>query len=270
MPGRDDASWAGRRTAVARATVIVVFRTQLACKARCMATRPGAPDPKRAALERLEIFSAFENAELAALARVARLRRYGKGRTLVVQGAVSEATFGVVSGRLRVSLGRANGSEATLAILGPGELVGELGLFQDGSRSARVTAIEDVCVVSVAKSDLLSALGRSPAASLALCRLLACRVRQLAQHFEEVTAMPVEQRLARKLVLLAARWGEPGARGVGISLELSQQELARLADTSRQSANKCLMKWRKSGILASSTRRVVIRDIHALRHCAGT
>jgi CRP/FNR family transcriptional regulator, cyclic AMP receptor protein len=111
-----------------------------------MATRPRARDPKRTALERLEIFSDFGDAELTDLAQVAQLRRYGKGRTLVVQGAVTEATFGIVSGRLRVSLNRANGSEATLAILGPGELVGELGLFQDGSRSARVTAIEDAWV----------------------------------------------------------------------------------------------------------------------------
>jgi CRP-like cAMP-binding protein len=235
-----------------------------------MKARPRTRDSKRAALERLEIFSAFGDTELTALARVAQLRRYGKGRTLVVQGTHTEATFGIVSGRLRVSLGRANGSEATLAILGPGELVGELGLFQDGSRSARVTAIEETCVVSVTKSDLLSALGRSPAASLALCRLLASRVRQLAQHFEEVTAMPVEQRLARKLVFLAARWGEPSARGVGISLNLSQEELAQLVDTSRQSANKCLMKWRRSGILASSTRHVLIRDVQALHLCAGT
>lgn len=235
-----------------------------------MATRTRARDPKRAALDRLEVFSAFGDDELMALARAAQLRRYGKGRTLVAQGAVTEATFGIVSGRLRVSLGRANGTEATLAILGPGELVGELGLFQDGSRAARVTAIEDAVVVSVVKSDLLSALGRSPAASLALCRLLASRVRQLAQHFEEVTAMPVEQRLARKLVFLAGRWGTPSARGVGISLELSQEELAQLVDTSRQSANKCLMKWRKSGILASSTRPMIIRDIQALRLCAGT
>jgi len=235
-----------------------------------MATRPRARDQKRAALERLEIFSAFGDAELTALAQLAQLRRYGKGRTLVVQGAVTETTFGIVSGRLRVSLGRANGSEATLAILGPGELVGELGLFQDGSRSAHVTALEDACVLSVAKSAVLRALERSPAASLALCRLLASRLRQFAQHFEEVTAMPVEQRLARKLVFLAARWGEPAAGGVGISLKLSQQELAELVDTSRQSANKCLAKWRKSGILASSTRKVVIRDLRALRLCAGT
>jgi CRP/FNR family cyclic AMP-dependent transcriptional regulator len=234
-----------------------------------MATRPRARDQKRAALERLEIFSAFGDAELAALAQLARMRRYGKGRTLVVQGAATETTFGIVSGRLRVSLGRANGSEATLAILGPGELFGELGLF-DESRAAHVTTLEDACVLSVAKSALLSALERSPAASLALCRLLASRVRQLARHFEEVTAMPVEQRLARKLVFLASRWGEPTAGGTGFSLELSQRELAELVDTSRQSANKCLTKWRKSGILASATRRVVIRDVRALRLCAGT
>jgi CRP/FNR family transcriptional regulator len=94
-------------------------------------------------------------------------------------------------------------------------------------------------------------------------------VRQLARHFEEVTAMPVEQRLARRLVFLAERWGEPTAGGIGIRLELSQQELAELVDTSRQSTNKCLMKWRKSGVLRSRTRQLVIADMPALRLYAG-
>lgn len=117
------------------------------------------------------------DAELTSLAQLARVRRYGKGRTLVVQGAVSETTFGIVSGRLRVSLGRANGSEATLAILGPGELVGELGLFQDGSRAAHVTALEDACVLSLEKSVVLRA---SAFAGCQLGALSAARVARAA------------------------------------------------------------------------------------------
>jgi CRP-like cAMP-binding protein len=227
-----------------------------------------ARDEKRAALERLEVFAALSEGERAALAQLARLQRFGKGRTLVAQGAVAEATFGIVNGRLKVALARADGSDATLSILGPGELVGELGLFQDGTRSAQVTALEDVCVLTFPKPALLAFLELTPAASLALCRLLASRLRQLAEHFEAVTALPVEQRLARKLLLLAERWGEPTANGVGIGLPLSQQALAELADTSRQSANKCLNRWRKAGILLPSTRRLVVCDMKALRHWA--
>ena len=185
-----------------------------------MANLPRPGDDKRAALERLEVFSSLDDGQLTSLARLVQMRRYAKGRTVTQQGAASKTTFGIVSGRLKVSLSRANGSEATLAILGPGELVGELGLFQDGSRAAHVTALEDAWVLAIGKSTLLSILERSPLASLALCRLLACRVRQLAQHFEEVSAMPVEQRLARQLVFLAQRWGAPTTDGLGIALQL--------------------------------------------------
>jgi CRP/FNR family cyclic AMP-dependent transcriptional regulator len=233
-----------------------------------MPTGQRARDEKRAALARIEVFSALNDSERETVAEVAQLRRYGKGRALVTQGSVTDATFGIVTGRLRVSLSRADGSEAALAILGPGELFGELGLFQDGSRSARVTALEDVCVLSIAKRELLRTLERSPAASLALCRLLASRVRGLADHFDEVTAMPVEQRLARRLVFLAERWGQSSRTGTHISLKLSQQELAELADTSRQTANKCFTKWRKAGILAATGSRLVISDRHRLEGCA--
>jgi CRP/FNR family transcriptional regulator len=234
-----------------------------------MAPLPKPRDDKRAALKRLEVFSSLDDDQLSSLAPLTQMRRYGKGRALTEQGAPTKTTFGIVSGRLKVSLSRANGSDATLAILGPGELVGELGLFQDGSRSAHVTALEDAWVLAIGKSELLNVLERSPLASLALCRLLASRVRQLAQHFEEVTAMPVEQRLARKLIFLAQRWGVPATGGLGISVQLSQQELADLVDTSRQSANKCLTQWRRDGLLASSQRKLVIRDLEALRLRAG-
>ena len=233
-----------------------------------MAAGTRTRDEMRAALTRLDVFSSLNDSDRDAVTEVAQLRRYSKGRVLVTQGSLTEATFGIVTGRLRVSLSRADGSEAALTILGPGELFGELGLFQDGSRSARVTALEDVCVLAIGKPALLQILERSPAGSLALCRLLASRMRQLAQHFEEVTAMPVEQRLARKLVFLADRWGAPTTGGIGISLKLSQQELAELADTSRQTANKCLTRWRKAGILASTTSKVLIRDSRLLERCA--
>jgi CRP-like cAMP-binding protein len=233
-----------------------------------MAKVSGAREERRAALARLDVLSSLSDRDREALADVARLQRYAKGRVVVTQGAVTEAAFGVVSGRLRVSISRANGNDATLAILGSGEIFGELGLFQDGSRSARVTAIEETLLLIIEKAECLRALERSSAASLALCRLLAARIRQLADHLDEVTAMPVEQRLARKLVVLAERWGEPLAGGVGIGLSLSQRELAELADTSRQSANQCLTKWRRAGIVGSTTKRVVISDLRRLQRCA--
>jgi CRP-like cAMP-binding protein len=233
-----------------------------------MAKIPGGREERRAALARLEVLSSLTAAEQDAVADAARLRYYAKGRVVVVQGATTEGAFGVVSGRLRVSISRANGNDATLAILGTGELFGELGLFHDGSRSARVTALEEASVLSINKADLLRVLERSTAASLALCRLLASRVRQLAHHLDEVTAMPVEQRLARKLVLLTERWGERTTGGLGIGLKLSQRELAELADTSRQSANQYLTRWRRAGIVATTTKRVVVSDLRRLRRCA--
>jgi len=233
-----------------------------------MAKTPGGRDQLRAALARLDVLSSLSAAQQDEVADVARLRHYGKGRVVVAQGATTEGAFGVVSGRVRVSISRANGVDATLAILGAGELFGELGLFHDGTRSARVTTLEEASVLSINKTDVLRFLERSPAASLALCRLLASRVRQLAHHLDEVTAMPVEQRLARKLVLLTERWGERMAGGLGIGLTLSQRELAELADTSRQSANQCLTKWRRAGIVASTTKRVVVSDLGRLKRCA--
>ncbi|RYZ09098.1 MAG: Crp/Fnr family transcriptional regulator [Myxococcales bacterium] len=235
-----------------------------------MATNGGAGEVRRAALARLEVFSSLTEAERGVVAQQARIRRFVKGRVVVRQGEAADATFGVITGRLRVSLSRANGSEITLAILGPGELCGELGLFQDGSRSARISTLDDASLLVVNKANFLLILESSAAGSLALCRLLAARVRKLARHLDEVTAMPVEQRLARQLLILVDRWGEPAPGGVGISLQLSQQDFADLADTTRQSVNQCLARWRQSGIVTSTPGRVIVSDLRRLRDAASS
>jgi CRP-like cAMP-binding protein len=92
----------------------------------------------------------------------------------------------------------------------------------------------------------------------------------MAQHFEDVTAPSVQQRLARKLVRLAERRGRstPLREGVVIDVALSQQELAELAETSRQSVNRWLQAWRDRRIVGSVGRRLLVRDLDALRRIA--
>lgn len=234
-----------------------------------MATGPRGREPKRAALARLTVLSALQGREREEAIEHARLLGCRGGKVLAVQGAHADSVFGVVSGSLKVTLARSDGSEAILTLLGPGELVGELGLFQDGVRAARVTALEEGSVLALDKRVLLSLLQRSPAAALALAALIAARMRQLAQHFEEVTAMPVEQRMARKLLFLVERFGRPQDAGIGLGLKLSQAEIAQLADTTRQTANRWLAEWRRRGVVAVRGRGLYVSDVDYLRRIAG-
>lgn len=218
-------------------------------------------------LAAIPLFSCLSDGERSALA--ATELRARKGALVVAQGASADALYAVVSGTLRVSLLRAEGGEAVLGLLGPGDLFGELGMFRDDSRSAQVKAIEPSLLVVLRRNAFRAVLARSAPLAVGVCELLAGRVRQLTRHFDEVTGAPVERRLARKLLSLADRFGRPEGDGVLLEVVLSQEELGRLAETSRQSVNRLLQAWRAEGLLGTRGRRLVLRRLPELRGIAG-
>ena len=220
------------------------------------------------ALGRLEPFARMTAAERLALASGARMSRHRRGAVVVERHQDAHAVYAVVSGKLKVVSPRKDGRNATLVILGPGEMFGELAVLSPGRRSARVVAVEESLLVVISGAALLLAVERSPPLALGMLQMLAGRLRQMAAHFDDVTTLDVAPRLARKLLWLAQRFGQPGAGGVGVAVRLSQTDLAELAETSRQSVNRCLQAWKACGWLQVNGGRLVVRDLEALHALA--
>jgi CRP-like cAMP-binding protein len=114
------------------------------------------------------------------------------------------------------------------------------------------------------------ALSQSSLLARRLLGVLAARLLAATEHHEEVLRDEVASRLARKLLLLAARFGGKADGGVAVSLRLSQQDLADLADTSRQTVNKLLRGWGRQGWVGRHDGRLVIHDLAALRALCAT
>jgi CRP-like cAMP-binding protein len=203
--------------------------------------------------------------ELAALRSRAVVRRFMRGTTIVHQGEVPGRVVVIARGHAKVTATTEDGKEIVLAFRGPGDIVGEAAALSGEPRSATVRALEPVDAMCVAVADFESVLEEHPRIGLVLLRVIIARLKEADRQQFEFAAFHTIERIARRLVELAERFGEPCDDGVRISLRISQEELAGWAGASREATSKALHDLREIGLIDTERRSVTVRSIDGLR-----
>jgi CRP/FNR family cyclic AMP-dependent transcriptional regulator len=224
----------------------------------------GTADP--AALAALPLFAGIPPNDLHWLGdRLAR-RFLPVGGQLIGADQAGDRAYVVLSGTLRVHLANADGDEITLALLGPGEVVGELSLIDDDVRSATVVALEPTALLTIDRRTYTEATHRLPSLVDNLIRILAQRLRRANAQVLALATLDVPGRVARQLLLLADVYGRPASGGgVRIELRLTQQDLADLVGATRVRVNQALGRMRRDEAIAiDALRRFVVNDPIAL------
>jgi len=206
--------------------------------------------------------------EFAAFELCGRRRRFRRGEALFSEGDRSDWVAALISGRVKVSSFTELGTEVVLAILEPGALLGELSALDEQPRSATVSALEPVEALAVPVAEFTRFLETYPRAAYQLLRLLSGRLRDADRKRIEFGSHDTLGRVARRLMELAERFGEPVTRGVRISIPLSQQELAGWAGSSREAVAKALRTMRDRGWIETRRREITVTDLDALRRRA--
>jgi CRP/FNR family transcriptional regulator, cyclic AMP receptor protein len=227
--------------------------------------RPSGPNRIRGALAAIPLLSCLSEVDLQRLAACARMQRVPAGDVILERGDPPEAVFAVATGKLKVVAPRSAGRDATLHILGPGDVFGEVALFHADGRTARVAAIEESVLLVIDRRDFLDLLARSNELSARILSLMAARLQNTIAHFDATTSLEVPARLARKLLLLAKDFGVREGKRIVLTLKLSQRELGDLVDSSRQTVNRELRRWREEGVVGSEDGRLVVLDVERLR-----
>jgi CRP/FNR family cyclic AMP-dependent transcriptional regulator len=217
------------------------------------------------ALAGTTLFGVLEPDALAEIAQRTVARKYRKGSILFVQGEEGERCFAIVSGTVKLSAYHADGREAVLAVLGPGDVFGELALFDEAPRSADATALEDAELLSLDRSALNEAVATHPEIATALLRVLGRRLRQANEAFQDIAFFDVPGRVARRLADLADSYGVEVDEGVMIDIFLSQESLAQMVGATRESVNKALALLKRRGLVARSGKRYYVSDVGRLR-----
>jgi CRP/FNR family cyclic AMP-dependent transcriptional regulator len=231
-------------------------------KARSMFSSPAIqPDE----LSRVPLFASLETEQRWLLLDNHRLLTLDKDQHLILQQEESQGLFVLRSGLLKVRSMGFNGEEAVLAVLGPGEVCGEMASLNPmGVRSADVITLTPCCLLLLQATPFSTLLRSDPGLALALARLQSQRLRDLHRRFS-VSNADAATRMLATLADLAAKTA-PGAPPTAAIPPLSHRELASLSGLARETASRVLGNMRKAGVVAeTSDGGLRLIDLHPLR-----
>ena len=193
---------------------------------------------------------------------------YRRGEEIFREGTPGDRLFVIGAGKVKLGHTAPDGREHLIAILGPGEILGEVSLYDPGPRTATATALAKTVVVELQHTDLLRVLDARPEISQHLLRSLAIRLRKTNDKISDLIFSDVPGRVARALLELGARFGQHTERGLRVTHDLTQEELAQLVGATRETVNKALAEFSSRGWLQLDGRSVILLDIPKLRRRA--
>ena len=192
-----------------------------------------------------------------------------RGETLFTEGDPGDRLYIVTTGKVKLGRTAPDGRENLLAVMGPGEMFGELSLFDPGPRTATATAITATTLSGFGHSDLDPLLSQRPEVASRLLAALARRLRRTNEAMADLVFSDVPGRVAKALLDLAQRFGVQTDDGLRVTHDLTQEELAQLVGASRETVKKALADFASRGVLRMDGRAVVILDLERLTRRAG-
>jgi len=217
-------------------------------------------------LSRVPVFAELGADDLGRVAQVAVPRSYDGQQVIFREGDDSDTCYIVRSGHARAIRQHSDGRTITLARFGPGDIFGELAMFDDERRSATVEALDDLSTVAIPGSAMRALLERHPAIAVKLVIALGRRLRAANERLSSQSFQTVQSRVAAvldQLVEQARAEGEGGQRDVLVTA--TQAELAQLAGSSRESASRFLAVLERAGVITQGRGRLTVHDPAALR-----
>lgn len=212
-----------------------------------------------------ERMSPEEREELRGMMSQTTLRR---GEVLFNEGDSGDRLYILLTGKVKLGHTSVDGRENLLAVLGPGEIVGELTLFDPGPRSATATAVATTELLALEHNQLMGFIDSHPTLTKDMLRALAVRLRLTNTALADLVFSDVPGRVAKALLDLAERFGAPTEDGIHVPHDLTQEELAQLVGASRETINKSLAEFSSRGWIRLEGRAVTLIDVERLKRRA--
>lgn len=215
-------------------------------------------------LSRVPAFETLGENELQRVAEVAVPRHFGRGEIIFREGDDSETCYIVRSGQARAVREHPDGRTITLARFGPGDIFGELAMFDDEKRSATVELVEDTEVVGILGKDMRRLMREHPDIAPKLVISLGRRLRVANERLARQSFQTVQSRVAVVLTDLVEQARDGDGHAGDILLKITQADIAQLAGSSRESASRFLATLERAGVLTQGRGRIVVHDPGAL------
>lgn len=221
------------------------------------------------ALMQAPLFAALDSDAAAALRATMVEVRLNRGEILFAEGEPGDRLYVILDGKIKIGQTSSDGRESLQAVLGPGEMFGELSLFDPGFRQSTATALTEARLIGLGNQDLKPWLTGRPEVASALLQALARRLRRTNEAMADLVFSDVPGRVAKALLDLAEKFGEAGPDGVIVHHDMTQEELAQLVGASRETVNKALADFTHRGWIHLESRAVVLLERERLEKRAG-
>ena len=216
-------------------------------------------------LGRVPVFDELAPEDLEHVAEVAVPRTYAPGQVLFREGDESDTSYIVRSGHARAIREHPDGRQITLATFGPGEIFGELAMFDDDRRSATVEAVDDLEVIGILGPDMRRLMRVHPEIAVKMVISLGRRLRAANERLARQSFQTVQSRVATVLGQLVEAARAEGAGERDVLVTATQADLAQLAGSSRESASRFLAVLERAGVISQGRGRLTVHDPEALK-----
>lgn len=207
-------------------------------------------------LRNVPLFSVLPEHQLAVLTSLVSRKTFSRSTTIIAAGDTTESLYVIISGRLKVMMSDDEGREVILAILGPNEFFGEMGLLDDHPRSASVVAIEACELLTLAKRDFKKCLADNFEMTMTVVRGLVKRLREADQKIGSLALMDVYGRVARLLLEMS----EIVDGQKVVTKKLAKQDIAKMIGASREMVSRVMKDLQAGGYIEVRPGSIVLRD----------
>lgn len=217
-----------------------------------------------ALLARVPTFETLGESDLLEVAKVAVPRRFDAHEVIFREGDASDTCYVVRSGHARAIREHNDGRSLTLAQFGPGDIFGELAMFDDERRSASVETLEATQVIGILGADMRRLMREHPDIAVKLVISLGRRLRETNERLARQSFQTVQSRVAVVLGDLVEQAQAEGAGETSVLVTATQAEIAQLAGSSRESASRFLATLERASVITQGRGRIVVHDPAAL------
>ena len=209
-----------------------------------------------AVLKAVPIFASLPEEQLRMLTMVVTRKSAPRSTTIMAGGDPTDSLYIVLSGRLKVMMSDSDGKEVILAILGPGEFFGEMGLIDEEPRSASVVTLEPCELLSIAKRDFRKCLAENFEMSMAVMRGLVRRLREADRKIGSLALLDVYGRVSRLLLDMAETVNGEKI----VTKRLPKQDIAKMIGASREMVSRVMKDLQVGGYIEMRGSNIVLRD----------
>ncbi len=227
--------------------------------------------PEPDTLAKLSLFNGLPSQQLAKCHSALQCKRSPARAEIVSVEHPGEIVYIILEGTVKIYIGRPDGTEVILAILGAGEIVGEMSLVDSFERSASVVTLEPCTLLLMGRATFWASLHEMPTMACNLINILSRRLRLSNARTELLSALDVSGRIAAQLLSFAKEYGEDTPDGdVLIPLRLTQSDLASIIGASRVRVNQALSFYKQRNYLSiNRANKILIHNVEALsRRCS--